>query len=98
MSKITEELLAEFKERMKLSDEENDNLTRILNASEQDLFDVCGRRDIAEDVVYKELVFERARYVYNDALEYFERNFQHRINKLAIEAAVKEKGDADATI
>jgi len=98
MSKITEELLAEFKERMKLSDEEDDNLARILDASEQDLFIICGRRDIKTDVVYKELVFERSRYAYNDALEYFDRNFQHRINKLAIEAAVKETSDVDATI
>lgn len=98
MNEITEELLAEFKERMKLSDEEDDNLTRILDASERDLFEICGRRDIKTDAVYKELVFERSRYAYNDALEYFDRNFQHRINKLAVESAMQETSDDDATV
>lgn len=88
MGPITNEILTEFKLRMKLEDDEDANLIRILKASHQALFAVCGRRDIAEDELFKELVFERARYAYNDALEYFTDNFLSQINSLGLEKAL----------
>ncbi len=89
MNEITVELLAEFKERMKLSDDEDSNLTRILEASVEDLLDKCGSYDINTSARFKELVFERSRYAYNDALEYFNMNFLTQINSLAISKAFK---------
>ncbi|PED84301.1 hypothetical protein CON65_02380 [Bacillus pseudomycoides] len=93
---ISNEILQEFKERMHLGDEEDDNLRRILSASNEDLVRVCGNYDLNNDEVFKELVFERSRYVYNDALEYFEQNFLSRINSLSIDKALEEiKVDGD---
>lgn len=97
MNEITEELLAEFKERMKLSDDEDDNLKRILKASHDDLQRICGDYDINTHEVFKELVFERSRYVYNDALEYFHNNFLTQINNLNIAKAI-ESSEVDETV
>lgn len=90
---ITTEILEEFKERMHLGDFEDDNLKRILKSSYEDLKETCGDYDLTDET-FKELVFERSRYVYNDALEYFEENFLTRINTLSMR---KVLGDQDET-
>ncbi|MGG3737537.1 hypothetical protein [Aeribacillus pallidus] len=99
---ITPEILKEFKERMKLGDEEDENLIRILSASNKSLIRICGDYDINQDEEFKELVFERARYVYNDALEYFQTNFLTQINDLRIAKALEEiqleEGETNATL
>lgn len=96
-NEITPELLVEFKDRMKLSDDEDDNLTRILKASVEDLQDICGDYDINTSERFKELVFERSRYVYNDTLEYFHTNFLTQLNNLNIAMAL-ESSDVDETV
>lgn len=97
---ITPDILQEFKDRMHLDDGEDGNLTRILKASVEDLIKICGEYDIQTNEVFKELVFERSRYAYNDALEYFYTNFLTQINNLnlgkALEA-IEIEGDLDAT-
>lgn len=97
MDVITQEILVEFKDRMKLGDDEDDNLRRILKASVEDLQDVCGDYDINTSERFKELVFERSRYVYNDALEYFHNNFLTQLNNLNIAKAL-ESSEADETV
>ncbi|KNH36158.1 hypothetical protein ACS75_26715 [Bacillus thuringiensis] len=89
---ISVEILQEFKDRMRLGDDEDDNLKRILSTSNKALLRVCGDYDIDndEDEEFKELVFERSRYVYNDALEYFDKNFLSQINSLGIDKALEE--------
>ena len=91
MIQISNEILIEFKERMKLGDDEDDNLIRILKASAEDLQAVCGDYDINTSERFKELVFERSRYVYNDVLEHFSDNFLTQIVNLSIEKAMEEK-------
>jgi hypothetical protein len=100
MSNITDEILTEFKERMHLGDDEDTNLRRILSASNTALKKICGDYDIYIDETFKELVFERSRYVYNDALEYFSSNFITQINNLSLDKALEEieVGDPDETI
>lgn len=97
---ITNEILIEFKERMRLEDDEDSNLTRILSASFFALKNNCGEYDM-DNESFKELVFERSRYAYNDALEYFYTNFLTQINNLnlgkALEA-IKIEGDSNTTI
>lgn len=93
---ISDEIVAEFKERMHLGDDEDDYIKRILSSSTEDLTRICGDYDINKDNTFKELVFERSRYVYNDALEYFHTNFITQINNLSI-AKVLE-GEEDAAI
>lgn len=93
---ISNEILQEFKDRMHLGDEEYDNLKRILSTSNKALLRVCGNYDLNKDEEFKELVFERSRYVYNDALEYFDKNFLSQINSLGIDKALEEiKLDGD---
>ncbi|MBJ8070545.1 hypothetical protein [Bacillus cereus] len=93
---ISNEILQQFKDRMRLGDDEDDNLRRILFASNKDLIRVCGDYDFTNDEVFKELVFERSRYVYNDALEYFAENFLTEINSFGIQKALEEiKLDGD---
>lgn len=82
--------LNEFKSRMKLNDYEDENLLNILNASKAALISMCGEHDVNTDRQFRELVFERARYVYNDALEYFNANFSSEINRLGILKALEE--------
>ena len=98
---ITNDILNEFKERMHLGDEEDENLKRILSSSSKALIMACGEYDIEKDEDFKELVFERSRYVYNDALEFFNDNFISHINNLSIGKALEEivlDGDSDAGI
>ncbi|MCQ6286132.1 MULTISPECIES: hypothetical protein [Bacillus cereus group] len=93
---ISNEILQQFKDRMHLGDEEDDNLKRILFTSNKALLRVCGNYDLNKDEEFKELVFERSRYVYNDALEYFDKNFLSQINSLGIDKALEEiKLDGD---
>lgn len=100
-NEITVELLAEFKGRMRLGDDEDGNLTRILKASIEDLIDKCGEYDVHTSERFKELVFERSRYAYNDAIEYFNDNFLSQIVSLGLAKALSSltvEGDSDATI
>lgn len=85
-----EEWLDEFKRRMKLSDEEDENLLDILNSSLAALKSMCGEYDVNNDIDFRALVFERARYVYNDAVEYFSDNFSSEITRLGITKALEE--------
>ncbi|MGE6593047.1 hypothetical protein ACQKFU_26505 [Bacillus mycoides] len=87
---ISTEILQQFKDRMHLGDEEDDNLKRILSTSNKALLRACGNYDLNNDEEFKELVFERSRYVYNDALEYFDKNFLSQINSLGIDKALEE--------
>lgn len=98
---ITEEILNEFKERMHISHSEDSNLKRLLSFSVEAIKSNCGEFDINGisnvDTRARELVFERTRYAYNEALEYFEDNFLKELNSLSIDIALKED-EEDATI
>ncbi len=89
---ITPEILAEFMLRMHLDDDEDGNLLRILKASHADLTRICGDYALTDEV-FKEMVFERSRYAYNDALEYFYDNFLTQLNNLNLSKAL-EAGDS----
>lgn len=83
---ITDDILKRFKKRMKIShSSEDDTLIEILSASVDDIKAKCGQFDIETNERARELVFERSRYVYNDALEFFNDNFASQITSLALE-------------
>lgn len=70
-----------FKHRMRISTtdkNEIENLKSMLAASYISILRLVGVDD-ASDLEVKELIFERARYVYNDALDEFEGNYQKNI-------------------
>ncbi|HIW32447.1 MAG TPA: hypothetical protein IAA29_06650 [Candidatus Paenibacillus intestinavium] len=90
---ITPQIVEEFMLRMHLDYDEDGNLERILKASYADLRRRCGDYELIDET-FKELVFERSRYAYNDALEYFSDNFLTEINNLMLFKALE--GDSDA--
>lgn len=89
-------VLEEFKERMKIShSSEDENLKRLLSSSLIALNQSCGTFGF-DNLQGKELVFERARYAYNDSLEFFAANFLTEIINLSISllgAAGEEESD-----
>lgn len=92
---ITPEILKEFKERMHISHSAEDgNLTRLLSFSYADIQTKCGAFDIAVNERGKELVFERTRYVYNDALEYFDKYFLSQLTSFGFELMPEVLPDA----
>lgn len=77
-------LLGAFKERMKIfHDAEDENLSRMLTSSEEAIFDLTGAIDLSDSRT-EELVLERARYLYNDQVEFFFANFQGEILELSL--------------
>ncbi|WP_241475479.1 phage gp6-like head-tail connector protein [Priestia flexa] len=83
---ITEEVLTLFKERMHITHSSEDNtLKELLQASYEDIKSKCGVFAIDTSYRGRELVFERTRYVYNDAIEYFDTNFLSMINSFSID-------------
>lgn len=89
---ISEELLKHFKDKMHIfHDGEDDNLKELLSFSIAFVESKIGKFNIEENKKAKELVFERTRYAYNDAVEYFEDNFLSEILSLSLEMA----GDED---
>lgn len=99
MNEINETVINQFKERIKLDGEfENDNLNDILTRSISVLLIQVGAGySIEEHPQFKELVFERARYVYNDAIEYFNDNFQSEITLLQMSNPILSVEEAYAT-
>lgn len=90
MIPISDEILQEFKERLHISHSSEDlSLKRLLSFSITDLISKCGEFDISVDEKAKELVFERSRYVYNDALEFFDENFLSMITSLGLSIALQ---------
>lgn len=85
MVDISEELLKQFKSKLHiLHDDEDDNLIRLLSFSYEILCEKCGFFDIDNNEQGKSLVFERARYEYNDKLEFFDTNFIGEMSSLLI--------------
>ena len=85
MFDISDDLLKQFKDKLHiLHDDEDDNLKRLLSFSYEILCEKCGLFDIDNNEQGKSLVFERARYEYNDKLEYFDTNFLGEMSSLLI--------------
>ena len=99
---ITQELLQEFKDRMHISHNEDNNLKQLLSFSITRIKASCGDFNIygekETDISAKELVFERTRYAYNDAIEYFEDNFLSDITSLGLAIAFAKEDDTDASV
>ncbi|MGD7007619.1 phage head-tail connector protein [Metabacillus sp. 84] len=96
---ITTDLVAEFKDRMRITHSSEDGyLSSLLRTSYADIKAKCGEFDINLDDRGKELVFERSRYAFNDALEYFNDNFLSQINSFGLDNLPEPVGDEDAGI
>lgn len=89
---VTDDLLEEFKGRNHISHGiEDPDLKDLLSYSIAYVESKCGSFDVAGDSATDkqatELVLERTRYAYNEALEYFEDNFLSEIFSLGVEMA-----------
>ena len=87
-------LLKSFKERMRIFHTgEDNNLSKMLESSESVILSLVGSKDYADPRV-RELILERARYVYNDQVEFFYQNFQGDLMALSLENyKLEEKHD-----
>lgn len=93
---VTDELLQEFKGRNNFFHKGQDgDFKKLLSYSIAYVKSKCGEFDVngekETDKLARELVFERTRYAYNDAVEYFEDNFLSEIISLSLEMV----GDED---
>jgi hypothetical protein len=79
---------------------EDSNLERLLSFSIVAIKNSCGEFDIEgskdTDLRAQELVLERTRYAYNDALEYFGDNFLSEITSLSL--SLIPEGDTNETL
>lgn len=86
--------LNEFKARMRIfHDSEDNDIVKQLDDSKAAIIALVGNFDPVSFNLGKELIFERTRYVRNEALEYFNDNFQRLILDASIELM---GGDDDA--
>ena len=80
---VTSKHLEELKGRLKIFHTFEDNhLQRLLEQSYEDIKNKCGVFDMTNNQG-AELVYERTRYAYNDAIEYFDTNFESMIISFA---------------
>ena len=94
-------LLDEVKEEIKVTwDDEDARLQRMIERAKTYLNDLAGAKlNFEEEGVPKDLLLARCRYVYNNAAEYFEDNFQSDIVRLQYQVGIQEMlkaGDDDA--
>ncbi|EUJ33525.1 hypothetical protein MFLO_02453 [Listeria floridensis FSL S10-1187] len=90
---VTTEVLLSFKERNRISHNSEDSAIRDqLYLSYLAIVDRIGEFDPLKYGRGLELVFERTRYVRNDALEYFNSNFQNLLLEVSLETYKSDEG------
>lgn len=85
-------LLQELKDYLKITwDDEDRQLEKMLSRGKNYLNDLTGTDlDYTGDYQPKTLLLDYCRYVYNNASEYFEDNYQKEIVRLQLSEAVKD--------
>lgn len=90
-NQFVETHLDSFKLRMRIShDAEDDNLVMMLSASVRAIAKLTGSHQVSDEFV--ELVMERARYVYHDALDEFRTNYDDEIHDLYLANLISAEG------
>lgn len=97
---MVDNLLIELKGRLIITwDDEatNQELERIIKRSQKYFIELCQEEfTFKEDSAERELLLERCRYIWNNALEDFEVNFSKELGRLILDTAVKQYvGDRD---
>lgn len=84
-------MLQELKDYLKITwDNEDAYLQNIINRGQEYLKDLTGTElDFNTEGQVKSLLLDYCRYYYNNALEYFEDNFQKQIVRLQLKEATK---------
>ena len=92
--------LKSFKQRMRINTEDPDelaNLTKMLIASYTSILRLVGVSD-ATDPEVEELIYERSRYTYNDALDEFKENYAQNIRDVFLANQPQESEESDDKI
>lgn len=93
-------LLDQLKSRLRITwEDEDDELNKkILNAKTY-LSNLTGASfDYSKEDSPHELVLERCRYVYNNAADEFEKNYQHELSRLILNVAIGKVGVVSGSI
>lgn len=87
------ELLTELKHRLQITwDDENAELERLINRGKSYFEKLTSKAFSFElDAWETELLFERCRYVYNNAADEFERNFADELHRLILHVALEKR-------
>lgn len=85
---------------MRINTEDPDeitNLTKMLIASYTSILRLVGVSD-ATDPEVEELIYERSRYTYNDALDEFKENYSQNIRDVFLANQPEESEESDDKI
>ncbi|PGU60347.1 phage head-tail connector protein [Bacillus cereus] len=87
------DLLDDVKEALAITwDEEDSNIVKLIDRSVYYINDLVGvELDLKVNLSARELVINRIRYEYNNALDQFETNFEKPLSRLILHAALKER-------
>ncbi len=85
-------LLYKVKEKLRIIGDDQDHmLLDLIGRSEAAINEIMGvELNYEEPGEAQELLLERVRYDYNNALEYFEENFAAKILRVQLQVAAKE--------
>lgn len=91
------QLLKEVKDELKITwDDEDEPLNRMIERGKVYFEELTGTNmDFLAEGQPKSLLLNYCRYDYNNALEYFEGNFQPEILRLQLTEAVKHDADPE---
>lgn len=87
------DLLDDVKEALAITwDEEDNNIVKLIDRSVYYINNLVGvELDLKVNLSARELVINRIRYEYNNALDQFEDNFEQPLSRLILHAALKER-------
>ncbi|GIN86973.1 hypothetical protein J6TS2_33590 [Heyndrickxia sporothermodurans] len=90
-------MLNDLKNSLRITwEDEDEELEKIIKRSESYLSDLTGATfDFDKEEWVKELLLERCRYVYNNAVDEFEENFAHELKRLILMVALGKVGALD---
>lgn len=76
--------------------EEDNNIVKLIDRSVYYINDLVGAElDLTVNLVARELVINRIRYEYNNALDQFESNFFQPLSRLTLQVAIDERKVTD---
>ncbi|WP_439874852.1 head-tail connector protein [Bacillus mycoides] len=90
---LNETLLEDVKSRLRITwNDEDTQLLKTIERGKAYLQKLCGTSfSFEEEDQVKQLLIERCRYEYNNALEDYEKNFRGELQRLIVDAALKER-------
>ncbi|ACK90417.1 Gp6 protein [Bacillus cereus AH820] len=94
---LNETLLEDVKSRLRITwNDEDKQLIKTIERGKAYLQKLCSTSfSFGEEDQVKQLLIERCRYEYNNALEDFEKNFRGELQRLILESALKERAKGE---